>query len=573
MDSQHPSSLVTVNNYYPTDQLQQVTFGNGLSQYSVVQPRLQVCETSLNSSGATLAACGSSAPTGNVQTFNFSYGTWGSTNNGNVSSFSGTGQQNFARSYSFDSLNRLSTMSASGDYTGCTGLSWSYDNWGNRTAQSVTGGSCPSAFTTTFSTNTNRMDGFAYDAAGDQQKDSSYCYAYDAEGRITTVYQLDCATFVASYVYDGLGRRIETNHGSWQMYFVYNIEGQPVDEWDQGGMGYTGWYRAYAYLGGHMVAQYQNNTTYFAMLDHLGSTHILTNYPTPTVYDSIDYTPFGDIFSGTSNTTHKFTGKERDTETNLDYFGARYFSSVQARFLTPDWDAKPVTVPYAHFGNPQSLNLYAYVGNNPITLADPDGHDPGNGPAVACGDNMECQAKNPPPADTAQQGVAQEQKGTLNILGRSVPYTIAAMPQDASAAALATLKSIANAINAAQDQLAPDTIKEIEAVKSVYIGTHVSSGGGYSITNPQNQEYVLQNDHIRAPIGTFVIGSANLPKATSDYWASTFAHEGTHILHKENESAFAEHRAYHEQYVAAPAFHLQQNEIDFIKQQCGAACH
>ena len=43
--------------------------------------------------------------------------------------------------------------------------------------------------------------------------------------------------------------------------------------------------------------------------------------------------------------------------------------------MTPDWAAKPTNVPYANFGNPQSLNLYSYVQNNPITFGDPDGHD------------------------------------------------------------------------------------------------------------------------------------------------------------------------------------------------------
>jgi RHS repeat-associated protein len=60
----------------------------------------------------------------------------------------------------------------------------------------------------------------------------------------------------------------------------------------------------------------------------------------------------------------------------LDNFGARYDTSNLGRFMTPDWAAKPVTVPYAHFGNPQTLNLYSYVDNNPTTLGDPDGHVP-----------------------------------------------------------------------------------------------------------------------------------------------------------------------------------------------------
>jgi RHS repeat-associated protein len=77
---------------------------------------------------------------------------------------------------------------------------------------------------------------------------------------------------------------------------------------------------------------------------------------------------------------YQFTGKERDTESGLDNFGARYNASSMGRFMTPDWAAKPVTVPYAHFGNPQSLNLYSYVNNNPTTTADPDGHCPGDTP-------------------------------------------------------------------------------------------------------------------------------------------------------------------------------------------------
>jgi RHS repeat-associated protein len=77
---------------------------------------------------------------------------------------------------------------------------------------------------------------------------------------------------------------------------------------------------------------------------------------------------------------YKFTGKERDAESSLDMFGARYYGSSLGRFMTPDWAAKPVTVPYAHFANPQSLNLYSYVNNNPTTTADPDGHCPGDIP-------------------------------------------------------------------------------------------------------------------------------------------------------------------------------------------------
>jgi RHS repeat-associated protein len=68
------------------------------------------------------------------------------------------------------------------------------------------------------------------------------------------------------------------------------------------------------------------------------------------------------------------TGKERDAESGNDYFGARYYASAMGRFLSPDWAAKEEPVPYATFDDPQSLNLYSYVRNNPLGRVDADGH-------------------------------------------------------------------------------------------------------------------------------------------------------------------------------------------------------
>jgi len=93
----------------------------------------------------------------------------------------------------------------------------------------------------------------------------------------------------------------------------------------------------------------------------------------------------GMIFPGTSTTNSAVcanvvflrphsTGKERDTESGNDYFGARYYASTMGRFLSPDWSTKAEPVPYAKLDDPQSLNLYAYVRNNPLTRVDADGH-------------------------------------------------------------------------------------------------------------------------------------------------------------------------------------------------------
>jgi RHS repeat-associated protein len=87
------------------------------------------------------------------------------------------------------------------------------------------------------------------------------------------------------------------------------------------------------------------------------------------------FLPYGEEYNPQITTNnYKFTGKERDSETGLDYFGARYYGNGLGRFLTPDWAAKAAAVPYGEFSDPQSLNLYTYVRNIPTTRADADGH-------------------------------------------------------------------------------------------------------------------------------------------------------------------------------------------------------
>ena len=90
---------------------------------------------------------------------------------------------------------------------------------------------------------------------------------------------------------------------------------------------------------------------------------------------SISSTPLGIIGPlYDAGTGSRYTGKERDAESGLDCFGARYYGSNMGRFMSPDWSEQPEAVPYADTYNPQSLNLYSYVLNNPLSHRDPDGH-------------------------------------------------------------------------------------------------------------------------------------------------------------------------------------------------------
>jgi RHS repeat-associated protein len=88
-----------------------------------------------------------------------------------------------------------------------------------------------------------------------------------------------------------------------------------------------------------------------------------------TILEDCDYFPYGgSVCTPSSINNYLFTGKERDSESGLDDFGARYYASQYGRFMTPD---RPVD---QHTVNPQSMNLYSYVRNNPVTYTDPSGN-------------------------------------------------------------------------------------------------------------------------------------------------------------------------------------------------------
>ncbi len=89
---------------------------------------------------------------------------------------------------------------------------------------------------------------------------------------------------------------------------------------------------------------------------------------------SADYKPFGEEswISGTLENNEKFVGKEKDKETGLYYFGARYMETKIGRFTTVD----PARISEVDLINPQRLNRYAYSLNNPYRYIDSDGKWP-----------------------------------------------------------------------------------------------------------------------------------------------------------------------------------------------------
>jgi RHS repeat-associated protein len=90
---------------------------------------------------------------------------------------------------------------------------------------------------------------------------------------------------------------------------------------------------------------------------------------TLTVEQDLDYTPYGIVAYGTPTDRHQFTGTEYDSESSLNYFGARHYGSLLGRFMVPD----PAGLAAQSPSNPQGWNLYAYVLNNPLKAIDPTG--------------------------------------------------------------------------------------------------------------------------------------------------------------------------------------------------------
>jgi len=225
--------------------------------------------------------------------------------------------------------------------------------------------------------NANQLNGYCYDAAGNLALNTGSCpqppgtsftpiYAYDSENRLSS-------TAGYSYFYDADGVRMEKSSGSSGTMYWTGPGGEYLTETDLTGT----INEEYIYFGGQRLARIDrpSGTVHYYFSDHLGSASVITD-SAGNVQQRDYYYPYGGIVAavGSDPNHYKFTGKERDSESNLDEFGARYYSSNIGRFMTPDWAARPIAVPYAVFGDPQTLNLYSYVENGPINRADADGH-------------------------------------------------------------------------------------------------------------------------------------------------------------------------------------------------------
>jgi len=103
------------------------------------------------------------------------------------------------------------------------------------------------------------------------------------------------------------------------------------------------------------LARLPSNLVSYYFSDRLKTADVITD-AAGNIKSESDYYPWGGElpFIANDSNHYKFTGKERDAETQLDYFGARYYSNGLGRWISPDWSSAPVPVPYADLSDPQS---------------------------------------------------------------------------------------------------------------------------------------------------------------------------------------------------------------------------
>ncbi|HTD23493.1 MAG TPA: RHS repeat-associated core domain-containing protein [Terriglobales bacterium] len=359
----------------------------GITTSDYYNLRMQPCRLVANSAGVVSSSnpCTDSTNLGNVLDLSYDFSSCNSNggNNGNVCRLINNKNSSRSQSFQYDLLNRLTQALTPNSAN--WGTDYVYDSWGNllqkkpKIPNYTDSDPQPAAGMSNVNVN-NQVANWCYDAAGNVIGPNNSCSGY---ANNHTPYE---------NVYDGENRLTKTTFGGVTSYYDYDVDGQRVKK--TGSTNTLYWYgpggevleetalsgtlqNEYIFFGGKRVARYSVTNGYsFYFSDHLGSADVVTD-ALGNIKEESDYYPFGgerivtDLGIGNN---YKFTGKERDPETGLDYFGARYYASSIGRWLSPDWSEDPYPVPYADFHDPQTLNLYGYLRNSPVSKTDLDGH-------------------------------------------------------------------------------------------------------------------------------------------------------------------------------------------------------
>jgi RHS repeat-associated protein len=362
------SPYATAFTYNNASQVTAFSYGNGIATTIGYSPdRLQLTSIKYVKSTTTLL------------NLTYAYGSAG-VNNGQISGITDAVDNGRSVSYGYDPLARLSTAVTTGSANYPQwGLSMSYDRYGNRAAQTVTAGTGPSN-PVGMDVSTNHIVGLGYDANGNITNDGSNTLVYDAENRtISTTSSSSSGT----YTYDGSSLRIKKVAGGTTTVYVFSGS-KVIAEYENGASPATP-SREYVYSGSALLAKIDPTGTKYYHQDQL-SDRLVTD-SSGNLVAQVGHFPFGESWYNASNDKLIFTTYERDSESGNDYALARNYVNRVGRFSSPDSMSGSI-------GDPQSLNRYSYVTDDPIDLSDPEGLCPNAGPLVVNG-NVICTSARP----------------------------------------------------------------------------------------------------------------------------------------------------------------------------------
>jgi len=358
--------------YHPNGAIKQFTYGNGLV-HTLTQNARGLPDTSCDAYGA----CGSAA----VLFDGYNYDA-----NGNVAAITDgrTGNRG-NRTMTYDGLDRLSRAeSLMFGATATSPVTYAYDLLDNLTRVTVTGGGAVPGrdhfycYDTqwrltnvkTGSCNGSTVIGLGYDVQGNLANKNGTLFDFDYGNRLRMVGTDTDPDSIASYVYDGLGRRVRDTTTGWK-YSQYNQSGQLALTSDSR----SGRVSEYITLGGSLVAIRERDTTVtpnvyttkYQHTDALGSPVAVTD-ANRVVIEKSEYEPFGQLLNRPLKDGPGFTGHVLDAATGLNYMQQRYYDPGIGRFLSVD----PVE---ADADSGDNFNRYAYANNSPYTFTDPDGRN------------------------------------------------------------------------------------------------------------------------------------------------------------------------------------------------------
>jgi RHS repeat-associated protein len=329
---------VTMEDYDAAGQPWTISYGNGISSAYIFDP-----------STNRLA----SLVTGNMQNLAYAYDPVG-----NILNITDAVQSTRSQIFTYDHLNRLDTAysEAYDPIGGNDTIDYAYNDIGNMTLNSRLGTYQYTNPSHVHAVTQAGPNSYQYNANGNMTggEGGNLSITWNYDNKPATIQQGGTAI---SLLYDYSGHRVKKTVGSTSTVYI--------DKYCE----CTGTAcKKHIFAGPRRIATKTASDTLYYHPDHLGSSAIVTN-SSGIKAKEIYYYPYGETRteSGSADIKHKYTGQELDNETGIYNYKARYYHPALARFISPDTVVPSNT-------DPQSLNRYSYVLNNPINLTDPSGH-------------------------------------------------------------------------------------------------------------------------------------------------------------------------------------------------------